>query len=353
MPTPIYPIPSYGEMAQNAFESVAPNLWDSLAGAWIPALGVTGATNMLDALNRGYQGTFENFVTGDWQNDIYGPALDLESTNALKIPAQFLSDNFGSHGYDPLTIAVLFKPQEAATYAILIDTTSRHMTMMYSAGGGNGFFGIGTSQATVAFNFPIDEWSVGTVVRKMVGDNPYLFCYANGVETGSTYSAGTTFSEEIEIGGNPSGGANLKDRRVGAVYIWKRDLTVEEIGDLSDDPFLPFRLRANRVFKVPAAGGAFTLTADAGSYAITGAAATLIAGRKITAAAGSYAITGAAADLTVDRIIIADSRSYLITGAAATLVIAGKAPSEIVNLSGRSTNINLSGRSTNVSLSAR
>ena len=254
MPTPIYPIPSYGEMAHDAYESVAPNFWDGLAGAWIPALGITGATNMLDALNRGYDGTFDKFVFGDWVNDIYGPALDLEkqgnNIDTLKIPAQFLSDNFGSHGIDPLTMAVLFKPEEAVTFCPLLDTTDRHMTMMYSTGGGsNGFFGIGTAQGTVAFDFPVGEWSVGIFcVRRGITN---IFGYVNGVETFAISGTPTTFSDELEIGGNPSGSGTIKERRIGGVYIWKRDLTVQEIRDLSDDPFLPFRLRVNRVFNVP------------------------------------------------------------------------------------------------------
>lgn len=61
------------------------------------------------------------------------------------------------------------------------------------------------------------------------------------------------------------------------------------------------------------------LTAEAGSYSITGQAAGLKAGRKIQAGAGSYALTGQAAGLKVGRKIQAGAGSYALTGQDAVL----------------------------------
>lgn len=66
---------------------------------------------------------------------------------------------------------------------------------------------------------------------------------------------------------------------------------------------------------------AYTLTADAGSYALTGTAASLEAGRSISAAAGSYALTGTTATLAKGRTLTADPGSYALTGTAATLEV--------------------------------
>ena len=71
--------------------------------------------------------------------------------------------------------------------------------------------------------------------------------------------------------------------------------------------------------KPPAAGGAFTLTADPGSFAITGTAASLEFGRRLDAAAGSFAVTGTAASLEKGFEVAADPGAYTITGTAATL----------------------------------
>lgn len=74
---------------------------------------------------------------------------------------------------------------------------------------------------------------------------------------------------------------------------------------------------------VIAAGGK-SVAAAAGSYAITGTAATLKVARKVVAAAGSYAITGSAATLRRGVPIVAGAGSYALTGSAAALVHAAK-----------------------------
>lgn len=63
----------------------------------------------------------------------------------------------------------------------------------------------------------------------------------------------------------------------------------------------------------------YTLSVDAGSYSITGTAASLEYGRVIAAAAGSYAITGSAATLRKNIPLTADAGSYAISGTAASL----------------------------------
>lgn len=69
-----------------------------------------------------------------------------------------------------------------------------------------------------------------------------------------------------------------------------------------------------------AAGGVTTLTADAGSYAWTGQAATLLHNELISAEAGSYAWTGQDATLTKALLLGADAGSYVWTGQDATLI---------------------------------
>lgn len=63
--------------------------------------------------------------------------------------------------------------------------------------------------------------------------------------------------------------------------------------------------------------GGYTLSAAAGSYAITGTAATLKRGKAISAAAGSYAVTGTAAGLKRALKVSAAAGSYAVTGTAA------------------------------------
>jgi hypothetical protein len=63
----------------------------------------------------------------------------------------------------------------------------------------------------------------------------------------------------------------------------------------------------------------FAITADAGSYAVTGTNAALKFGRKVTADAGSSSVTGTPATLKVGRRVSAAAGSYAATGTDATL----------------------------------
>jgi hypothetical protein len=64
---------------------------------------------------------------------------------------------------------------------------------------------------------------------------------------------------------------------------------------------------------------AYTLSAEGGSYSITGQTAALKAARKLPASPGSYTLTGQAAALRAARKIAVESGSYLLTGQTAIL----------------------------------
>ena len=66
----------------------------------------------------------------------------------------------------------------------------------------------------------------------------------------------------------------------------------------------------------------YDLTADAGSYAITGTAADVLAARRLTADAGAYAVTGTAATLAKGYRLAADAGAFTVAGTAATLTVA-------------------------------
>lgn len=135
----------------------------------------------------------------------------------------------------------------------------------------------------------------------------------------------------------------------GGVYLglyFNRALSDAEIKSLSDNPWQIFQ-PTNRAIYPEAAGSTYTLTADAASYSITGADASLIVNRKLiadtanipiagadatltytpiggptytlTADAGSYAITGNATGLAFNRVLTADAGSYNVAGQAVGL----------------------------------
>jgi hypothetical protein len=67
------------------------------------------------------------------------------------------------------------------------------------------------------------------------------------------------------------------------------------------------------------AAGAFTLTADAGSFTLNGQTADLRATRRLTADAGSYTLTGQDALLRRGYTLVADAGAFTLTGQAADL----------------------------------
>jgi hypothetical protein len=75
---------------------------------------------------------------------------------------------------------------------------------------------------------------------------------------------------------------------------------------------------------------ALTITADGGTYAVSGAGASLIHGRLIAAAAGSYSIAGTAAALVKGKPLKAKGGIYAVAGSIATLLYSATASSRIV-----------------------
>ena len=70
---------------------------------------------------------------------------------------------------------------------------------------------------------------------------------------------------------------------------------------------------------VTGGGGAYTLTAATGSYALSGVSANLLKSKRLTANAGSYALNGISAGLYRAHTITANAGVYSYTGVAATI----------------------------------
>jgi hypothetical protein len=121
---------------------------------------------------------------------------------------------------------------------------------------------------------------------------------------------------------------------------WDRYLSDGEVASLHADPWQLFEPRRIWV-PVTAAGGAFTLAADPGSYAVTGQDSALLAARRVLADQGAYTVSGQAAGLLAGRRVVADPGSYAITGNAATLTYS---PAGAFSLSAESGSYVLSGQ---------
>lgn len=74
-----------------------------------------------------------------------------------------------------------------------------------------------------------------------------------------------------------------------------------------------------------------TLTADQGTYALTGIDAGLLAARNLVADFGTYALTGQAAGLLFNSALAADFGVYALTGIDAGLVYSGATPPTVIS----------------------
>jgi hypothetical protein len=197
----------------------------------------------------------------------------------------------------------------------------------------------GASLASSPFGTPVGEANAsgnetqaeittaraGSMVIHLVGctSNDTL---APGNRTATTPSTITEDSEGVSSGGSDCSLSFASDIRsaagaTGAISWSQTDGTGASLAIELLPNWTPLTADAG---SVAVTGTAATLkrglkaTADAGSLAITGTNATLFKGTPMTASPGSFAITGAAATLLATHTVTASSGSHSITGTDAT-----------------------------------
>jgi hypothetical protein len=166
-------------------------------------------------------------------------------------------------------------------------------------------------------------------------DTPVAFRYVKSTGTiswfrfGSKSSADTAGSTSPTTGSNlnvgqlgPYAGSNRFKHRAHVIVGMQRALSDSEIHDLTSSVPSVWQLFAplpRRIFVGPSAGGAYTLTADAGTFNKTGTDATLAFNRVVGASAGAFALTGTDASLQYGRTLTAAAGTFNLTGTDATL----------------------------------
>ena len=143
---------------------------------------------------------------------------------------------------------------------------------------------------------------------------------SNRIEFGTGTNAADT---DVYIGSTPQKGGDRWQGGIQLALLWRdRWLTDAEQDSLAKNPYQILKPRVAPVLQFPGAGGggAYSLTAEQGSFTLTGADADLLAGRSLTAEQGSFTLTGADADLLAGRSLTAEQGSFTLTGADASLL---------------------------------
>ena len=180
----------------------------------------------------------------------------------------------------------------------------------------------GANSGTLTIDY-LNKWThlVGTF------NGAAIQTYANGVlvnSTATTASLSSASPVNWAFGSNSSrnlfSGMLISDAR-----IYSRALSADEVRTSYENPWDIYRPRQRSYFYagISAGGPTYTLTADAGSFALTGIDAGLQASRLLTADAGSFATTGIDAGIVASRMIAADAGQFVLTGIDADLTYSG------------------------------
>lgn len=106
--------------------------------------------------------------------------------------------------------------------------------------------------------------------------------------------------------------------------IWDRALSDSEATAWIENPWQLFTPQKQKIF-VSINSGNYTITADNGSYSVTGQSASIYKSKVVVAAQGSYSLTGQNATITytpsgTNYTIVANHGTYNITGQAASIL---------------------------------
>jgi hypothetical protein len=151
--------------------------------------------------------------------------------------------------------------------------------------------------------------------------------YVNGVldkeQASASNPAGT--ADEYVLSASNKVWNNTANNQYEYAYLANAELPAAAAMQLHVNPWQLFAPLPRRIFVGPSAGGgAYTLTADAGIYTLSGQAATLTKSKLLTADAGSYSIAGQTATLSWSSpgtyTLTADAGSYTMSGQTATLL---------------------------------
>lgn len=168
--------------------------------------------------------------------------------------------------------------------------------------------------------------------------NPHTFAYCYDGSNWSGYidgvqvfSVSRTFSCNVANTNLVStllsaNGSNTLDGSIIQWSTFNRGLSPSEARSITANPWQIFKPLPRRIFApAPIAGGLYTLTAQSGSYTISGQQATLLRHRNLTVSAGTYNITGQSVNITYSPTaavytLTAQAGSYSLTGLSATLL---------------------------------
>ena len=189
--------------------------------------------------------------------------------------------------------------------------TSRYLICGYEDNAGTKRIRLDASGTIIGYNVTLgtSAWH-HVVVTYSASGTVTLYLDGSSVSTGSRGTGTVTASFDIGNGVEKVTGQATYMDEIGA---WSRELTSTEVTQL-------YKGGAGLAYPF---GTAYTLTATAGSFSLTGYAVTINRLRNMAAAVGSFALTGYAATFSRGKGIAAAVGSFILTGYDAVLTWRG------------------------------
>ena len=241
---------------------------------------------------------------------------------ATQSTANYIGTGVGSvTGNSPRSLIVVYQHVASAGY-VTIAQTGTQGTEDFSIVGQNTGVSIDlrfNCWGRTSVDVPLNALPINQVVCAIFTHNGTTReGFVNGKSYGTQTSVLNTQAGNVRIaGGNTLNGPTAP---VLLVALLPYGLSRAQSLFLSANPWQLFEPLPKRIWAPASAGGAYTVTADAGAYTIAGQDAALVRGRIVTADAGAYSLAGQDAALKVGHLITADAGAYSIAGQDATLL---------------------------------
>lgn len=252
---------TFTTIAHNASEAAYPHLWQGLAGAWSPSLGVTGDT-LRDVSGHGNHGTLTGMDPAtDWQVSGGGWSLDFD----------------GSNDYIPLSTPIT-STMVAAAWVYARDLTDPNGEYFVAKWGGDFYIGVylgnwiarsasagGSQSALLQSTATANTWTHLAVSRTA----STLTLWVNGVAKASTSAVGFQGGSSAPLTvARLSGFSLYADLRLDDLLIYSGDARAV-IPTLARRRGIAFERKRRRVYSIPA-GPAFKAAWAARATTIAG-----------------------------------------------------------------------------------
>jgi hypothetical protein len=238
--------PSYKTgFAQGPGESMFPERWAGLIGAWIPELGPTGNT-LYDVSGFGRHGTLKAGVNStDWSlgDNLRNPGYTLHYPGDDGSEVEIENFHFGTAG----TLVMWLKRTGVLQARARFFGGDDRFEVKWESGNGtltNDFFASGgtitaTSPSTVALDIwyhTVFTYNFGTTNQKIYVDT---VLEAEGSNANDTIAS----PMDVAIGNREGDLSETFEGDIGATLFYNRELTAREVRNHYEDTLAPFRLK--------------------------------------------------------------------------------------------------------------